>query len=231
MATSVLGKPLQLRWINTYQRPNPLSAQPVVQAQLLHEPIGLSADVVVSALKSLQREIRLSDDWVPTHTAPPVETADLLGDTLTRKALRNLRDDGIFMLLEKFKHGSPDKFRCRELKKNGEFKARYQHGSSIESKKISIVHANHEAPLRRFIGAMAPPAIPQHYTHHPVPLRLLGQVAAAFRAPRAAAFGRDAFSPCPGRKHTSRDQAAGQHRRAGAAPPPATPSRLSGRTH
>ena len=149
-------------------------------------------------------------------------------------ALRNLRDDGIFMVLEKFKHSSPDEFQRRELQKDREFKARYLPGSSIESKNHSIVHAmnqqlvtleemravlsryfknafltwnsgnfssivaaNHEAPLQRFIGAMTPPAIPLHYTHHPMPLRLLGQLVAAFRAPQAAGSGREALASPP----------------------------------
>jgi hypothetical protein len=54
-------------------------------------------------------------------------------------ASRNLRADGIFVLLEKFMHPDRDEFIRRELQKDDEFKARFFSREKIEQKRQTIV--------------------------------------------------------------------------------------------
>lgn len=55
-------------------------------------------------------------------------------------AMRNLRHDGIFVMLEKFSHPDPDEFLRREQQKDEDFKSRFYSTEKIEQKKKTIVH-------------------------------------------------------------------------------------------
>ena len=54
-------------------------------------------------------------------------------------ALRNLREDGVFLFLEKFSHEDPEEFFRGEAMKDGEFKARFFAPEQIAHKRASIV--------------------------------------------------------------------------------------------
>lgn len=73
-------------------------------------------------------------------------------------ACRNLKDDGIFVMLEKVKHEELEEYLRREHQKDAQFKKRYFTDEQIEAKKSSILKTmqSQEATLNELIAALRP---------------------------------------------------------------------------
>lgn len=68
-----------------------------------------------------------------------------------------LKDDGVFIFVEKFKNGSLDDYMRRESQKDKLFKSKYFSSDQIESKKLSVLSImnNFEAHLTDFYGTLS----------------------------------------------------------------------------
>jgi len=75
-------------------------------------------------------------------------------------ARRNLRDDGIFVVIEKIRHEDPQEYLYRERQKDDEFKARYFDTSQISEKRSTIL--GHMQTMEASLGELTH-ALHQHF--------------------------------------------------------------------
>jgi hypothetical protein len=76
-------------------------------------------------------------------------------------ARRNLRDDGIFVLLEKIRHEDPQEYLRRECQKDEDFKARYFDVSQISEKQSTIL--DHMQKMEVSLGELTD-ALKRHFS-------------------------------------------------------------------
>lgn len=75
-------------------------------------------------------------------------------------ARRNLRDEGIFVLIEKIRHDDPEEYLRRERQKDEDFKARYFADSQISEKRATIL--DHMQKMEASLGELTD-ALRQHF--------------------------------------------------------------------